>query len=574
MGADRVRGYDHVKRPASTLGGMLSVLKWALSDSCRSMRRLGERRSKSPSRSLVTVMGAKVRTAVKESGKSSLAPQRAKGAFEPQGCVVQRKEAPMPDAAQPVEAQPGPGELLDAYLEREARLEGAREVGVGVEKVLQGRSVGGDGPVQLKPRDEAGKAENRTGMPDRLKEGLEGLSGLDLSGVRVHYNSAKPAEVGALAYARGQEIHLGPGQEGSLPHEGWHVVQQMEGRVRPTLREGGLGINDDVGLEREAEVMGARASERKADVTGAKTLQTTAHDFSSTLLQMEAQLMQQTGPSCWLFVLEGLAKEEGLGTRWLSTAMQAYPSSEEALEELSKMEGIEGARKRMAALRLMAKRLEKFVSILESYRDKGGTDQNSQLTLPRDKAETFSLRAGVYEALQKYLKHDSVKEGSLVTKDVIGDFTEAAKRARTLYETVYGARKKGDEVQALLGGEGVSFSTDSAISDIHTTLKIVGVPAYASIRARFKLRTDDSPDADQDYTDRSIDEMAPTAHAVLITAYDQAKKIVTYKDPNYGNIRIRIRIGQLRAMAGTEMVTLRNLIKGGQKPSKLKDVKD
>ncbi|MCP3958456.1 MAG: DUF4157 domain-containing protein [bacterium] len=104
-------------------------------------------------------------------------------------------------------------------------------------------------------------------MPDRLKEGLEGLSGFDLSGVRVHTNSAKPAEVGALAYARGQEIHLGPGQEEHLPHEGWHVVQQMEGRVRPTLREGGLGINDDVGLEREAEMMGGRAQRVGARVS-------------------------------------------------------------------------------------------------------------------------------------------------------------------------------------------------------------------------------------------------------------------------------------------------------------------
>ena len=78
--------------------------------------------------------------------------------------------------------------------------------------------------------------ENRTGMPDPLKAGLEQLSGLDMSDVRVRYNSSKPAELQALAYAQGNQIHLGPGQERHLPHEAWHVVQQKQGRVRPTVQ--------------------------------------------------------------------------------------------------------------------------------------------------------------------------------------------------------------------------------------------------------------------------------------------------------------------------------------------------
>ena len=105
------------------------------------------------------------------------------------------------------------------------------------------------------------RRENRTGMPDQLKNGLEQLSGMDLSDVRVHRNSSKPAQLNALAYAQGRDIHLGPGQERHLPHEGWHVVQQAQGRVRPTAQAKGEVINDDVVLEREADVMGGRASE-------------------------------------------------------------------------------------------------------------------------------------------------------------------------------------------------------------------------------------------------------------------------------------------------------------------------
>ena len=42
--------------------------------------------------------------------------------------------------------------------------------------------------------------------------------------VNVHYNSNKPAQLQAHAYAQGTDIHLGPGQEKHLPHEAWHVV--------------------------------------------------------------------------------------------------------------------------------------------------------------------------------------------------------------------------------------------------------------------------------------------------------------------------------------------------------------
>jgi hypothetical protein len=101
---------------------------------------------------------------------------------------------------------------------------------------------------------------NATGMPDSLKQGVESLSGLSLDQVRVHYNSSKPAQMQALAYAQGTDIHLGPGQQQHLPHEAWHVVQQMEGRV-PVLRQlAGQPLNDDPGLEGEADRMGQAAA--------------------------------------------------------------------------------------------------------------------------------------------------------------------------------------------------------------------------------------------------------------------------------------------------------------------------
>ncbi|MBN3815936.1 hypothetical protein G3N57_04650, partial [Paraburkholderia sp. Se-20369] len=52
---------------------------------------------------------------------------------------------------------------------------------------------------------------------------------------------------------------LGAGQERHLPHEAWHVVQQMQRRVAPTMQMKGAAINDNPGLEREADAMGRQA---------------------------------------------------------------------------------------------------------------------------------------------------------------------------------------------------------------------------------------------------------------------------------------------------------------------------
>jgi len=104
------------------------------------------------------------------------------------------------------------------------------------------------------------KKENKTGLPDQLKSGIENLSGHAMDDVKVHYNSSQPAQLNAHAYAQGSQIHIAPGQEKHLPHEAWHVVQQKQGRVRPTKHlKSSVAINDDTGLEKEADVMGAKA---------------------------------------------------------------------------------------------------------------------------------------------------------------------------------------------------------------------------------------------------------------------------------------------------------------------------
>ncbi|PRC93457.1 eCIS core domain-containing protein [Solimicrobium silvestre] len=129
------------------------------------------------------------------------------------------------------------------------------------EETLQAKSML-ENPAQ---RSEQGAPKpNNTGLPDNLKSGIESLSGMNIDHVKVHYNSPQPAQLNAHAYAQGSEIHVAPGQEQHLPHEAWHVVQQAQGRVKPTMQmKGGVPVNDDAGLEKEADVMGSKALQFK-----------------------------------------------------------------------------------------------------------------------------------------------------------------------------------------------------------------------------------------------------------------------------------------------------------------------
>ncbi|WP_414519716.1 eCIS core domain-containing protein [Nostoc sp. PCC 9305] len=116
-----------------------------------------------------------------------------------------------------------------------------------------GENIGGFGLDQ----------ENKTGLPDNLKVGIKNLSGISMNDVKVHYNSSKPAQLLALAYTQGTDIYVGQGQEKHLPHEAWHVVQQKQGRVKPTMQMKGEAINNDAELEKEADVMGSKVLQEK-----------------------------------------------------------------------------------------------------------------------------------------------------------------------------------------------------------------------------------------------------------------------------------------------------------------------
>lgn len=120
-------------------------------------------------------------------------------------------------------------------------------------------------PVQKSENLSTGSGRS---LPLPTQEKMEKSFREDFSDVRIHSESAVASQIGAVAFAQGNDIHFAPGtyqpetQSGQqlLGHELTHVVQQRQGRVQPTLPDSSLPINDDPSLEAEADHFGSLAA--------------------------------------------------------------------------------------------------------------------------------------------------------------------------------------------------------------------------------------------------------------------------------------------------------------------------
>jgi Domain of unknown function (DUF4157) len=103
---------------------------------------------------------------------------------------------------------------------------------------------------------------------DEVRRSVEHSLGTDLSSVSLHTDSAAADAIGARAFARGDDIHIAPGEPGAesregrelLGHELAHVVQQRHGRVAATAEVAGVAVNRAPRLEAEATRIGQAAA--------------------------------------------------------------------------------------------------------------------------------------------------------------------------------------------------------------------------------------------------------------------------------------------------------------------------
>lgn len=115
-------------------------------------------------------------------------------------------------------------------------------------------------PVQ---RNQNKSNDAGSGNEAQIKANVSSITGTDVSNANIHYNSDKPAQLNAIAYAQGNDIHMSssPGADNhTLAHELTHNAQQQTGQVKATIQgNNGVGINNDPKLEKHADDVAAKA---------------------------------------------------------------------------------------------------------------------------------------------------------------------------------------------------------------------------------------------------------------------------------------------------------------------------
>ncbi len=121
---------------------------------------------------------------------------------------------------------------------------------------------------QMKEGSSTEASSGTTQEPGNYMTQMQSAFDTDFSDVNIHEDSKTASDLGALAFTQGNNVHFAPGQfkpdtqsgKELIGHELTHVVQQREGKVQTTKQIGKFNINDNSGLEKQADTMGAKAA--------------------------------------------------------------------------------------------------------------------------------------------------------------------------------------------------------------------------------------------------------------------------------------------------------------------------
>jgi len=346
-------------------------------------------------------------------------------------------------------AAPEEEELLQGKFETAQRepLEEEEEE----EEPLQGKFS--DTATTTKFQEETTPPVNKTGMPEQLKSGIESLSGMDMSDVRVHKNSSNPAQLNALAYAQGNDIHLGAGQEQHLPHEAWHVVQQRQGRVKPTVQMAGEMVNNDASLEKEADVMGSRAAvQRMSKSAGFKP-------SSSSENSKLSPVVQKRDPGTYTLT------EDTLLTH--GSAANVFDLSFAPVTGFSKTSDVD----KPGAPAWMAQDNEQFsihaTLVMQGYKKLGDTEKK-QLTVHTYKTEKIDLHSwDNWGQVPEYLFRKGTTPGDYDDGGKSGDKRDTYgmdyAKSHTGYKFHWNTKEAAKEIKGIAGGDGYHINEDRVL---------------------------------------------------------------------------------------------------------------
>lgn len=199
------------------------------------------------------------------------------------------------------------------------------------EELVQGKSL--DGGVSESAAQSQSGNSSHSSLPSNVQSKMENSFGTSFADVNIHKNDESATNMGALAYTQGNNVHFAPGQfspdtqsgQELIGHELTHVVQQREGRVKPTKQGKGMAVNDSPALENEADVLGKKAAEgNNASVEGTGSgIQMQLPEGVSTVPDTPAEIIRNA-------YNDYKAGKEGFGMPQLARAVLPYAQSNPA----------------------------------------------------------------------------------------------------------------------------------------------------------------------------------------------------------------------------------------------------
>jgi hypothetical protein len=268
------------------------------------------------------------------------------------------------------------------------------------------------------------------------------------------------------------------------------------------------------------------------------------------------RLLEQVGPSCYLFVIEAMARVRGLDTGLLATILYLYPdpAGGDTLDRVERVQVVEQRLKKLDA------QLQSHLSALP----RGGPTHMPYETLVRlahrwltDVKEaplwSFVVRlltplAATPDGYEVAAVHQQLKAGAAMAKRLADEIGKPAQNSEL------------DEEAKLLGGAWTIVDKDVGDRDladlIPSLMKASGGVVLMGIGQRFHpQRYDKDPTVHKSADVYDFTGVAPAEiksggpHAVLVVACDPSARTLTYKDPNFGEPRVTITFDHLRRMA-------------------------
>jgi hypothetical protein len=280
---------------------------------------------------------------------------------------------------------------------------------------------------------------------------------------------------------------------------------------------------------------------------------------SGTVIQRyQGQLLTQSGPSCWVFVVEAVADiysrqysvDTAFDTGLLAAVINLYPKHDVGDQRTLELQDIQ------RRIKMMIKSFTRMKGAFSHV-----SRDNIAKVVNRSVDRTNSPRVDDFLRI-------AFPQPGYYNIDEVNEFLERAAGLAGQLAVLVRNDPHNDAEGALLGSRGKTYIDEkSEDEDIALALKANLEKPAATMGVRYRLKPRNYPTHYDSGTDTyDLTGIPPSDlteggyHAILLVSVDGSSKTLVYKDPNYGNSKIKITFAQLRKMA--ESMSARNTGRG------------